>query len=74
MRKELYICDGIDGKECGAVLVDDHDGFVLTGSISTSLTGNQKVILSPPEGSTELALCRQCFCVKLGLPLEQVKR
>lgn len=74
-RKELFICDGVEGKPCGAVLVDEHDGFVLRGSISTSLTGtDQKSIISSMEGKEEITLCRACFCLKLGLPVEPDKR
>jgi hypothetical protein len=73
-RKELFICDGIEGTPHGAVLVEEHDGFVITGTIMTTLTGAaQKTLLQAGDGA-ELALCRQCFCAALGLPLEAPKR
>jgi hypothetical protein len=63
-KKLVFICDA---KECGAVLVNPGEGFVLTGAIrSTTVEGTPAALL---EASTtdELSFCRDCFAKALGL-------
>jgi hypothetical protein len=77
VKKELYICDGVDGKECRTVLIAEGDGFVVRGSISTCLSGSAQKTLVPsitgnpsspeiPAVQEEVALCHKCMAIKLG--------
>ena len=69
-RRSVLICDG---KGCGAVLLEEHDGFLIHGTISTGLTENTKVLIGGDEaapslnGATETALCEKCLLQALGL-------
>jgi vacuolar-type H+-ATPase subunit F/Vma7 len=63
-KKTVYICDTQD---CGAVLVNPQDGFVLTGSVkSTAVTEDPKILLPIPTDGQELSLCRECMAKALG--------
>lgn len=67
-KKTVFICDG---NECGAVLVNPEDGFVLSGVIrTTTITGEATQILtSGSDVTTEISLCRECMAKALGLHL-----
>lgn len=63
MKRELYICDGLPGAPpCGTVIVEPEGGFVFTGQVLTAVTApDQRVLIKPSEGATEVCLCRACF-------------
>lgn len=71
-RRSVLICDG---KGCGAVLLEEHDGFLIHGTISTGLTESPKTLVGnndddaapSPDGSPETALCEKCLLEALGL-------
>ena len=70
-KKTVYICDG---KDCGAVLVNPEDGFVLTGELTTTtISGEPKVLVASPAvdvgQGTQTSLCRECMAEALGLHL-----
>lgn len=71
MKREFYICDGLPGTPCGTVLVNEEDGFVLTGRLLTPLAGpEQKILVGPsPTETTETALCRTCLLTAIGSPV-----
>jgi hypothetical protein len=68
-RRSVFICDG---KGCGTVLLEAHDGFIIKGTISEALVDAPKVLVGTEEGSspgiaTETALCEKCLLQVLGL-------
>jgi hypothetical protein len=65
-RRSVFICDG---KACGAVLLEGHDGFIIKGSISEAVVDNPKVLVAGEEGTPlfETALCEKCLLQMLGL-------
>jgi hypothetical protein len=72
-RRSVFICDG---KGCGTVLLEAHDGFLIKGTITESVVENPKALVgdaltaaalatgSLPE---ETALCAKCMIQLLGL-------
>ena len=68
MKKTIYVCDG---KDCGAVLVNADDGFVITGTIRPAVLESAPLISGPPptvsDPTPEISLCRECLALTLGI-------
>ena len=68
-RRSVFICDG---KGCGTVLLEGHDGFLINGTITEALVDSPKMLVGGAEptgahGATETALCEKCLLAMLGL-------
>ena len=65
-KRTVYICDG---KECGSILVNPQDGFIIAGTIAAISLSDPKVLVTSVSDSeaSEVSLCRDRLEKALGL-------
>lgn len=61
-KKELYVCDN---EKCGAILVHPEDGFVITGTIYTSIVASPTILVAATPEDPK-SFCFDCTVQMLG--------